>query len=389
MWDLLARQEPALEIMKLDKVADGLLIYGARSTSSDRPGGTLSIIHRQLSVIRVDQQEQISWRHAYSSLPDAHEVFATGTTPNGHSCVVYGEQRRGEELLNPVLLQLDPKGKIVWARREITGSRHTGARASLEQVANLDTIQVSATPDDGCLLVFVSRLLTQTTETYQLHFIQHRADGSEMWRESVPTQLYGRTFLLNDESARRYIIVQTNQSRDAAIAAMVQGVSFNPQTDVIGLSYRGKVLYHSPLTQNLEAVWVKGAVSGHDGSILLAGKSGSAWMGYLNANGKVLRQGMGLGREFSAVAADESGGYVFTGDGAVVVTDAKLQPLLTTEIGDTVVRRSVNKYLAARIPADMPVEQIIPWKTNQYLLLYKLGSKLLKVTVPAHGQHGG
>jgi hypothetical protein len=79
MWDLLAREEPALGVMKLDKVAAGLQIYGAWSTRSDGPAGMLPTVRRQLSVIHVDQQERVTWRHIYSSFLPVDQIVPWNT----------------------------------------------------------------------------------------------------------------------------------------------------------------------------------------------------------------------------------------------------------------------------------------------------------------------
>ena len=81
MWDALEGEGKALDIMGLERIADGLQIYGAEyveelievdapNVSGSEP--TLSrIVRKQLYVIRVGHDERILGRHVYPSLPDA------------------------------------------------------------------------------------------------------------------------------------------------------------------------------------------------------------------------------------------------------------------------------------------------------------------------------
>ena len=398
MWDTLEGEGRALDIMGLQRIADGLQIYGveyveelieAPNVSGAEPA--LSRVERkQLYVIRVGHDEGILWRHVYPSLPDVHEIFSADTAHNGYMCIVFGEKTRQQDLLKPVLIQIDAQGKILWARRNLIDSRIATAAGnpSLEQIANLDTLRVSATPGNGCMLAFITRVVTRDTENFYLHLIQHDQDGSERWHHTTETQLFGRMFLISDADAKHYDIVQTNQSRDAAIQAMIQGEPFNPQTSVMGISYSGDVLYSIDSPASLVSVWVNGVANANGENILIVGKTRSAWAVFLNSDGEVVQRFDSLPGEFNAVAATLSGGYVLVRGHSMTFANDKLQPGLTVDINNAVIRRYINQYLTARLPDDIPVEQIVAWKSDEYLLLYKLGSRLLKVKVPAKSHEG-
>lgn len=390
MWDVLQRRGDELEVMKLERSADGLLLYGAKGDQSTAgrekmtPDPALET-GRHLAVVYVDQSERIVRQQIYSALPDVHEIFSTRSTAKGEICIAYGEQRQGEELLNPVLVRLDAKGKIAWASREIISARHktAGTTDSLEQVANFDTIQVGITPDNGCLLAFVTRVVTRDGETFRLSLIHHTSDGTVQWRKSVPTALYGRMFMLHDVAAKRYVMVQTNQSRDAAIAAMLQGVPFKPHTVMTGFDNTGEVVFHTELAGDLGSVWVNGVVPGPEAGILLVGKLQAAWAGNIATDGELLGQFSSSFKEFNAVTKTLSGNFAFAGAESLVVTDNQFRSQHNININDTITQQFVNQFLASRLPDDVPVEQIVAWHPREFLLLYKLGSRLVKVVVPA------
>ena len=142
------------------------------------------------------------------------------------------------------------------------------------------------------------------------------------------------------------------------------------------------MLYSIDSPASLVSVWVNGVANASDENILLVGKTRSAWAGYLNSGGEIVQHFDALSGEFNAVAATLSGGYVLVRGNSITFADDKLQPGPTMDINSAVTRRYINHYLMARLPDDIPVEKIVAWKTDEYLLLFKLGGRLLKVKIP-------
>lgn len=390
-WDVLEEQGKALDIMNIDSVAGQLMVVGARYveatwiTPEDPEGSPLlpPAVRKQLYVMSVAADEQVLWQQTYPALPDVHEVYGTAVSDDGRLCVLFGEQSTGDTLvLDPVLLQFDERGKILWAKRNLITASTSNVQGgeSLEQVANLDTLRVTASPDNGCVLVYVTRTISKDADTFKLHIIKHSSMGDVMWQQALDTALYGKLFLVHNKQAKQYAIVQTNQSRDAAVEAMMLGVPFVPKTAIIGVSYNGDVLFQSLEPQELAKLWVKTATSTESESILLAGKTKSAWAGLVDGKGKIERYTDRLDDEYSAVAASSDGILLSRGDHLTQVT-TQLELVSDQAIQLITTRRYVNQYLAARLPDDLPVQQIIPAGGNDYLLLYTLGSKLIKIRV--------
>lgn len=393
MWQVLAADGNTLDIMGLEPISDGLRIYGAQYVEQlvKSPGergaeATLStMVRKQLYVMRIDHDERVRWRHVYAALPDVQEIFSANAARDGSLCIVFGERHLSQGVLDPVLVQLDAGGKILWARRNLTDVQDTSgtAKSTLEQIANLDTLRVVATPDNGCMLSFVSRVVNAEAERFYLHLIHHARDGIPRWRHKTQTSLFGRMFLVNDANNGYYVVVLTNQSRDAAIQAMVEGAAFNPQTTILGISHAGEVLYRVESPKSLAMVWVNAVANAQDDHILLAGKTQSAWAGYIDRDGRVAQRFEGPPGEFNAVGVKTQGGYLFARGSMVQEADEKLRPGRSMQINRLVTRRYTNRYLAARLPDDISVQQIVAWKPAEYLLLYKLGSRLLKINTSA------
>ncbi|KPJ96540.1 MAG: hypothetical protein AMJ55_01965 [Gammaproteobacteria bacterium SG8_15] len=390
-WEVLQQQGKTLDIMSIDNAAGQLMVIGARYVEAPLvipEGSEVSpflppVVRKQLYVMGVAANEQVLWQQTYPALPDVHEIYSSAASDNQRLCVLYGEQPADDSLgLDPVLLQLDVQGKILWAKRNIITSSTINAQGagSLEQVANLDTLRVAASPDNGCVLTYVTRTISQEEDKFKLHVIEHTASGDVQWHKIRDTLLYGKMFLVHNRKAKRYVIVQTNQSRDAAVQAMMLAVPFVPKTALIGLDYSGEVGFQSIEPPELAKLWVKTAMDTDSESILLAGKTKGAWAGLVKPDGKIQSYTDQFDDEYSATAADAGGILLSRGD-HLTLTSARLDLVSDQAIQPITTRRYVNQYLAARLPDDLPVQQIIPVGRNEYLLLYSLGSKLIKIRV--------
>ena len=114
-------------------------------------------------------------------------------------------------------------------------------------------------------------------------------------------------------------------------------------------------------------------------SIVLVGNSSNAWLGHLNAAGHIERVFNTLGGEFSFVSAMKPTGYLLVnGDSIVAISDA-FTPVLNQPIGSLVKKKYSNPLLDKKIQESVSVQNIVPLEKNIYLLLYGLGSRLLKI----------
>lgn len=391
LWHVLKREGKELDITSLASFAGEFAIVGAQyveipwASQGDTEISPLvpPIVRKQLYIIRVTENDNIVWRQSYPALPDVHEIFSVAATNDQRLCVLFGEQRSQEAILNPVLLQVDEAGKVLWVKRNVISSLATSLHksASTTQVANLDTLRVVESTANGCVLTFVTHQLFNETEKFQLHAIQFLPDGTIQWQQHLDTEMYGKLFLINNRAANHYVIIQTNQSRDAAIEAMMLGVPFIPQAAVVGISFKGEVVYQFANPDSLSNVWVKDAYDAIGESFLIAGKTGTAWAGKLNKSGRVLSYVDVHEGEFNAVSEAESSGYLFARGDSLTLSDKNLKTHSDQKIKDVTTNQYINQYLMARLPDDLPVEQMILLHRNEYLLLYKLGSKLLKVRI--------
>jgi len=390
LWKHLAQSGSTLDIMGIEAMADHIMLVGTKyeevawspSADATTPEQT-SIVRKQLYVMRINKQELVDWQQDYSALPDAQEIFSIANSNDQRLCIVYGEQQEENQALNPVLLQINNDGKIFWATRDVMANLHSSPsiQPELVQIANLDTIKVSGTPDGGCLLSYVTRHLTADNETFLLNVVNLGPDGSEKWRRIVPTQLYGRMFLRSDRDAGQYVLVQTNQSRDAAIQAMMLATAFRPQTAITAIDAQGNIVYQYEKLPELEKVWVS-AVSVAPGSrVLLAGRSRSSWVGFVNKEGKVVDIIDQLDGEYHAATTTPSGGFALARGEYLTVTDSRLMEKGDQKISAIIRMQYINQYLTARLPDDLPVQQILALSDNEFLVLYKLGSKLLKLNL--------
>ncbi|MCI0505804.1 MAG: hypothetical protein L0Z73_06795 [Gammaproteobacteria bacterium] len=395
LWDFLEQRGKELDIMSISPVAGQIVLVGARyvevpwpmQEESETAPFSPSLVSKQLYVISTAANNEIVWRQGYPVLPDVQEIFSTAATSGERLCVVYGEQSGSEEVvLDPVLLQLDSHGKILWAKRNLIAAMKSKASGPVEQIANLDTLRVVGSPDNGCVLAYVTRTISGNDEKFNLHVIHNSFDGDVKWQQTLNTPLYGKLFLVHNEAANRYVIVQTNQSRDAAIQAMMLAVPFVPKTALIGLDYMGNVSFQTVEPDELSKLWVKNVAQSDGETILLAGKVKAAWVGRVSFNGSIKNHNDGLDGEFSAAAVADSGGYLLSRGDHLTLTTSNLELVSDQPARSVITRQYLNQYLMARLPDDLPVQQIVPAGNNEYLLLYTLGSKLLKVRVepPKH-----
>ena len=388
-WDVLEQQGRALDIMSINAVSGRIIMVGARYADapwqargeSDASAFLPSVMRKQLYIMSIAANEQVIWQHSYPALPEVSEIFSTAATGNQHLCVLYGEQPGDDVISDPVLLQVDAQGKILWAKRNLItkSSMDSSATDSLEQIANLDTLRVTGSPDNGCVLVYVTRQISGNNEKFRLHVAQHSPDGNEKWQQSVDTQLYGKLFLVHSQGANRYVIVQTNQSRDAAIQAMMLGEPFRPKTALLGVDYSGNVIFQTVEPAELSRLWVNSVLEGESDSILIAGRIKTAWAGHVNKDGKIRNFTDVFDDEFTAGAVVSTSGYLLSRGDHVTLTTGKLEVLTDQPTRNVVTRQYLNQYLMARLPDDLPVQQIIPVNNNEYLLMYSLGSRLVKI----------
>lgn len=389
LWDVLKQEGQALDIMSINSVADQLMLIGAKyvelpwlaQEQSEVSPVLPPLVRKQLFMMGIAPDEQVLWQQTYPVLPDVHEIYSTAATNNRHVCILYGEQSSDDEaILDPVLLQLDRHGKILWAKRNLIKASNGGNQPSglLEQIANLDTLRVTTSPDNGCVLTYVTRSIEGPEEKFRLHIIQHSVEGNVQWRQALDTELYGKLFLVRNEQARQYVVVQTNQSRDAAVRAMMLAVPFVPKTALIGLDYQGKVSFQRIDPPALSRLWVKTVLDANGEFILLGGKTKAAWAGLVDQDGEIKIYTDKLDDEFTA-SAEKSGRFLLARGDHVTLTTGNLVIVSDQSTQDVTIRQYLNQYLMARLPDDLPVQQIIPVGNNEFLLLYTLGSKLLKV----------
>jgi len=394
-WSVLQRDGGALDIMSANSVAGQLMLIGAKYVEVSWPGdeqppvqGQLenesvlqSVVRKQLFMMAVAQDEKVVWQNTYPALPDVHEIYSVATNDDQHVCVIYGEQSNDDEsVFDPVLLQFDVHGRILWAKRNVISARDSKQQSSElpEQIANLDTLRVTTSPDKGCVLAFVTRSIEKQEEKFRLHIIQHSAGGDVQWQRSLDTELYGKLFLVWNKQASQYVVVQTNQSRDAAVRAMMLAVPFVPKTALIGFDYQGAIIFRRSDPEVLSQLWVKTVLNTNRESFLIAGKTKTAWAGLVNPNGEIKKFTDKLDDEFTASAVDANGFLLSRGD-RLTLTSSNLDIVSDQAIPEVTKQQYLNQYLMARLPEGLPVQQIVPVGNNDFLLLYLLGSKIIKV----------
>ncbi|MEJ2181776.1 MAG: hypothetical protein P8Y28_15465 [Gammaproteobacteria bacterium] len=133
-------------------------------------------------------------------------------------------------------------------------------------------------------------------------------------------------------------------------------------------------------------MWVKDVIDTPGDAFIIAGKTKSAWVGQLSSSGKVLSYIDAQEGEFNAVSKTQSGGYLFARGDSLTLMDKDQKTFSSQKIQAVTTHQFVNQYLLDRLPGEMPVEQMMLVHHNEYLLLYELGSKLLKVRIEKSGE---
>lgn len=387
LWKVLQKEGDALELMAIVSLGDSILLVGAKYEeqvwrANDGDGSTLvaPVIRKQLHLINFNLDEKLIWSQSYPVFPDVNEIFSVSVTGGKHICIAYGRHYRNNEVINPVVLQLEPGGKIIWANTEaIPGSSIKPSPSTLVQVANLDSIKTVGTEDSGCGLGYILRRQTVDRESLEVNLLHFDNKGNLQWHFNRETDLYGKMFIAHDQQAKHFAIVQTNQSRDAAIEAMMAARAFTPHTSMSIVSSNGELVkYHKEL-QQLSNIWVKHIVDAPGERILLVGNSKSAWAGFIDTQGQVSGINNSLEGEFSHVNFREKNGYLLVRDESLVSTGKLLNPQLNRPISQLVKKKYSNAYIERKLPEQVAIQNIVPLKNNNYLILYKLGSILLKV----------
>ncbi|WP_455210685.1 hypothetical protein [Kaarinaea lacus] len=340
-----------------------------------------------LFVLKVNNQEQnVVWHKDYANLPDVNEVYSIATTADDQLCVIYGGESLLETAINPLVLRLDGTGETSWYKPVFPPTENAlpDFRPN-EQIANLDAINVVATSDNSCLLLFITRIVHAESETFRLHLIRYDSQGNINWHKALPTDLYGTTYLLNNGSERGYFIVTTNLSRDAALEAMLLGQPFIPQITVVTINNDGKLLRTIEQSNSLSGAWLNNAIAPTPNSLILIGKKRSAWMAHMQSIGQVVSEYIDntedkISDEFQAIANKDSG-FIVTHNGLISLFDERLRLQTTLKIADVTNQSYENSNLSSQLPNDLSVEKLLPLNGNDYLLFYKYGSRLAKINL--------
>ena len=394
LWEMLQRDGDVLDLMAIEAIGTRVLLVGAKYEEQRLPVGGEPVddqmneteVRKLMHIISLNSEEKIEWQHSFPAIPDVNEVYSMSATRNGHLCIAYGRNYADNEFINPVVLQVDAKGKIGWADIEAIPESFlpdTSAKSYL-QIANLESIRVIDTADNGCLLGYILRQESQNEETLQLNLIMINRDGSVKWHFNRETDLYGKMFLVHNNDSNIYIVVQTNQSRDAAIQAMMAGRPFSPKTSMLVMSPDGEMknFYDFDTLTDLSKVWVKQAVGASGAAVLLVGNAKNAWAGLVSEKGKLGTINNTLNGEFSYATKMHAGGYILVRSGSLVALDNQLNLMFDKPIEPFIRRNYVNAYLAKELTEQGPIQNIVPISKNTYLVLYKLASRLQKIEFP-------
>ena len=393
VWKLLEREGDALELMALESIGSSSVLIGSKveqqwQITNDSVENKIdpALMRKQLHIIKINQKESVEWRRSYPAIPEVNEIFSVSATTNGRLCVAYGSYYDKGEFINPVMLQIDSDGKIIWANNKAILESDLNTRRSDQskkndssQIANLDSVRIIGSPDNGCLLGYVLRRFTGSKESYELHLLLTDSEGNRKWENNSTTNLYGKMFLIRNKDDNQYTVVQTNQSRDAAIEAMMAAKPFSPKTRIEIITLGGELKARYENIVDLSKVWIKAIMDVPGDSIILVGNSNNAWLGHFNPTGKISRVFNTLGGAFSFVSVKKPAGYLLVrGDSMVAVNDV-FAPVLNKPISSLVTKKYSNPYIDKQIRESIPVQNIVPLQKNTYLLLYRLGGRLLKI----------
>jgi hypothetical protein len=391
VWSILKREGDVLDLMALEALDDKAILIGAKYIekqwrSEEVPQASqfdASMIRKILHVMSINVQEQVEWQHSYSAMPDVNEIYATSRTRDGRLCIAYGGNYANDEFINPVILQVNASGKIIWANKAAIpeASLPKPSTRTYVQIANIESIRIVETADNGCLLGYILRHQTEQGETFQLNLLSMNEQGDQQWHFVHETTLYGKMFLIRNGDAHSYTVAQTNQSRDAAIEAMMAARPFSPLNNILVVSDKGELVkyYDSNALSHLSKIWIKHIVDVPGDEILMVGNSKNAWAGFIDINAQLKSSNDTLKGEFLFVRTNRSKGYIMVRDDSVVSFDDKLTPRADKEIEKLVKQKYVNAYLQAKLPERGPIQNIVPLGKNAYFILYKLASRLQKI----------
>jgi len=391
LWSVLDREGDALDLMAIESEGKRVLLVGAKYEelqwrAEDEPPPEMVIlpkIRKQLHIISIDSNETVEWQHSFPAVPDVSEIYSAKVTPDNHMCIAYGQNYESDEFINPVVLQVDAGGKIIWADSNAIAESYLPEKVSNEyfQIANLESIRVVDSDDNGCVVSYVLRHQTATTETYQLNVFKIDKEGNHKWRFSHSTDLYGKMFLVRDRDANHYTVVQTNQSRDAAIEAMMAARPFRPLTNIIIISHDGKLEHFHPHDQlkDFDRVWVKHMVDAPGGSVLLVGNLKNAWAALVDKQGVLKKVYSTQEGEFGFVNRKPPDGFVMVRGDAIELVDKDLNMQIDKPIEAVIKKKYINAYMEKQLSEEGPIQNIVPLRKDAYLILYKLGSRLKKI----------
>ena len=391
IWKVLSRDGDVMDLMAIEAMEDKAILVGAeyieKQWQAVEDPDSIQIespmIRKLLHVISVGSEEQIEWRHSYPAIPDVNEIYSTSRTKDGRLCIAYGTNYAGDEFINPIVLQIDTKGKIIWANRGAIpeSSLPRSLERSYVQIANIESLRIVGSAENGCLLGYILRQQTEKKESFQLNLLMLNEQGDQQWHLSRDTSLYGKMFLVLNGGSNGFTVVQTNQSRDAAIEAMMAGRPFPPLTNFLVVDKKGvlKKFFDNEVLVNLSKVWVKDIVDVSGEGILLVGNSKNAWAGLVNLQGQVGKINNSLEGEYAYVRKTQSNGYIMVRGNSLVSFDEQLNSQFNKPIDQLIKKQYVNTFVEKKLNELGPIQNIVPLGKNSYFILYKLASRLQKI----------
>ena len=391
IWKILSRDGDVMDLMAIEAMGEKAVLVGAKYIEKqwqavEEPESIQiesPIIRKLLHVMSISSEEQIEWRHSYPAIPDVNEIYSTSRTPDGRLCIAYGTNYAGDEFINPIVLQIDTKGKIIWANRGAIPESllPRSLEKSYVQIANIESLRIVGSTENGCLLGYILRQQTEEKESFQLNLLMMNEQGDQQWHLTRDTSLYGKMFLVLNGDADGYTVVQTNQSRDAAIEAMMAGRPFSPLTNFLVVDKKGvsKNFYDNEVLTNLSKIWVKDIVDVHGENVLLVGNSKNAWAGFINLKGQVGKINNSLEGEYTYVRKTHSNGYMLVRGDSLVSFDEHLNSQFNRPIDQLIKKQYVNTFVEKKLNELGPIQNIVPLGKNSYFILYKLASRLQKI----------
>ena len=405
LWQHLKTNEEVIELMGMEPVQDGIVFYGATYSEERQKEPSLQdfesdlepvtpsvptdlaepVLRKLLYIFKINKKENIEWFYSYPAVPDNQEIFSVASSSTGGLCLVFGESSDQDSPLNPIVMQVDRNGKIVWLRnfsvlwQSLDNKKQISPDAD-GLVANLDTIRVKGSADNGCVMTFVSRLTVKDDVNYNLHVIKHDENGGEIWKLDQDTELYGKLLLERDKKTGDFIIILTNQSRNAAIEAMLKSTPFTPISAVYRVGSKGKMEGKVIQPEFLKNVWVNALATVDNGDILLAGKKGGTWMAIMSPSYKVKKVVERGEHEITAVNAKRNHTFVVATQDEILLVSDLLKQIKTQSLRSNPVHNYSNRFLLNRMPEQINVERILPVGSgDNYLVFFQLGVRLSEI----------